>query len=201
MDKNTVAFYFTTVNGDDKYGVAIGYDKMSNVDKGTAFVAQTTKANLTDVVLFDAEGVAAEKDYAYVLGRTSSSSGYVTLNVLLMDGTASTLKLTKSDYDSLFKGNSDFETAYAYTVNGEGVADLTAPGSSGTHVLTGYAVKLNDGTVAVYSDPPALSPPALRRRLSWFWMPTRTRSAPRTSRASWTALRCRITVPAPCPTV
>lgn len=82
----------------------------------------------------------------------SSSSGYVTLNVLLMDGTASTLKLTKSDYDSLFKGNSDFETAYAYTVNGEGVADLTAPGSSGTHVLTGYAVKLNDGTVAVYSD-------------------------------------------------
>ena len=152
VDKNTVAFYFTTVNGDDKYGVAIGYDKMSNVDKGTAFVAQTTKANLTDVVLFDAEGVAAEKDYAYVLGRTSSSSGYVTLNVLLMDGTASTLKLTKSDYDSLFKGNRDFETAYAYTVNGEGVADLTAPGSSGTHVLTGYAVKLNDGTVAVYSD-------------------------------------------------
>ena len=152
VDKNTVAFYFTTVNGDDKYGVAIGYDKMSNVDKGTAFVAQTTKANLTDVVLFNAEGVAAEKDYAYVLGRTSSSSGYVTLNVLLMDGTASTLKLTKSDYDSLFKGNSDFETAYAYTVNGEGVADLTAPGSSGTHVLTGYAVKLNDGTVAVYSD-------------------------------------------------
>ena len=152
VDKNTVAFYFTTVNGDDKYGVAIGYDKMSNVDKGTAFVAQTTKANLTDVVLFDAEGVAAEKDYAYVLGRTSSSSGYVTLNVLLMDGTASTLKLTKSDYDSLFKGNSEFETAYAYTVNGEGVADLTAPGSSGTHVLTGYAVKLNDGTVAVYSD-------------------------------------------------
>ena len=152
VDKNTVAFYFTTVNGDDKYGVAIGYDKMSNVDKGTAFVAQATKANLTDVVLFDAEGVAAEKDYAYVLGRTSSSSGYVTLNVLLMDGTASTLKLTKSDYDSLFKGNSDFETAYAYTVNGEGVADLTAPGSSGTHVLTGYAVKLNDGTVAVYSD-------------------------------------------------
>ena len=152
VDKNTVAFYFTTVNGDDKYGVAIGYDKMSNVDKGTAFVAQTTKASLTDVVLFDAEGVAAEKDYAYVLGRTSSSSGYVTLNVLLMDGTASTLKLTKSDYDSLFKGNSDFETAYAYTVNGEGVADLTAPGSSGTHVLTGYAVKLNDGTVAVYSD-------------------------------------------------
>ena len=152
VDKNTVAFYFTTVNGDDKYGVAIGYDKMSNVDKGTAFVAQTTKADLTDVVLFDAEGVAAEKDYAYVLGRTSSSSGYVTLNVLLMDGTASTLKLTKSDYDSLFKGNSDFETAYAYTVNGEGVADLTAPGSSGTHVLTGYALKLNDGTVAVYSD-------------------------------------------------
>lgn len=45
--------------------------------------------------------MAAEKDYAYVLGRTSSSSGYVTLNVLLMDGTASTLKLTKSDYDSL----------------------------------------------------------------------------------------------------
>ena len=152
VDKNTVAFYFTTVNGEDKYGVAIGYDKMSNVDKNTAFVAQTTKANLTDVVLFDAEGVAAEKDYAYVLGRTSSSSGYVTLNVLLMDGTASTLKLTKSDYDSLFKGNSDFETAYAYTMNGEGVADLTAPGSSGTHVLTGYAVKLNDGTVAVYSD-------------------------------------------------
>ena len=36
-------------------------------------------------------------------------------------------------------------------MNGEGVADLTAPGSSGTHVLTGYAVKLNDGTVAVYS--------------------------------------------------
>ena len=152
VDKNTVAFYFTTVNGEDKYGVAIGYDKMSNVDKNTAFVAQTTKANLTDVVLFNAEGVAAEKDYAYVLGRTSSSSGYVTLNVLLMDGTASTLKLTRSDYDSLFKGNSDFETAYAYTVNGEGVADLTAPGSSGTHVLTGYAVKLNDGTVAVYSD-------------------------------------------------
>ena len=152
VDKNTVAFYFTTVNGEDKYGVAIGYDKMSNVDKGTDFVAQTTKANLTDVVLFNAEGVAAEKDYAYVLGRTSSSSGYVTLNVLLMDGTASTLKLTKSDYDSLFKGNSDFETAYAYTMNGEGVADLTAPGSSGTHVLTGYAVKLKDGTVAVYSD-------------------------------------------------
>ena len=72
VDKNTVAFYFTTVNGDDKYGVAIGYDKMSNVDKGTAFVAQTTKANLTDVVLFDAEGVAAEKDYAYVLAAPAA---------------------------------------------------------------------------------------------------------------------------------
>ena len=160
IDKNTVAFYYTTdKDGETVYGVAVGYEKMSDVDADDAshnrFVASTVKdkngnpTTLSSSILFNAEGVVAEKDYAYVLSTSSTDKDYVTLNVVLMDGTASTLKIERTDWDTLFAGKpSAFNTVYSYTVK-NGIADLTLGTTYKAKV--GYAKQLRDGTVALYA--------------------------------------------------
>ena len=117
VDKNTVAFYYDEVvqadlnpggdyvgssykAGDVIYGVAVGYDKMTDVPQGENFLAKNLSAKsgtLASTVLFDYEGVTLEKDYAFVLSRSSVDSKYATLNVVLMDGTVTTLKITRDD--------------------------------------------------------------------------------------------------------
>ena len=160
IDKNTVAFYYTLdANGDPIYGVAVGYEKMSDVKANDAshnsFVASTVKdkdgnpTTLSSSILFNAEGVVAEKDYAYVLSTSNTDKDYVTLNVVLMDGTASTLKIERSDWDTLFAGNPNaFNTVYSYTVK-NGIAELTLGTTYKAKI--GYAKQLRDGTVALYA--------------------------------------------------
>ena len=180
VDKNTVAFYYDEVvqadlnpggdyagssykAGDVIYGVAVGYDKMTDVPNGENFLAKKLSAKsgtLASTVLFDYEGVTLEKDYAFVLSRSNVDSKYATLNVVLMDGTVTTLKITRGDYNSTFAGDPDaFGIPYAYTTDGNGVSELTDPGfTSATDnegvlpVVRGYARQLRTGTVALYTD-------------------------------------------------
>ena len=155
IDKNTVAFYYTTDSkGDTVYGVAVGYNNMSDVNYNDAahnsFVASTVRdTTLASSVLFNAEGVLAEKNYAYVLSTSRTDPNYVTLNVILMDGTASTLKIERSDWDNLFSGKPEaFNTVYSYTLKND-VATLT-PGTNDKATEIGYAKQLRSGTVAFY---------------------------------------------------
>ena len=179
VDKNTVAFYYDEVvqadlnpggdyagssykAGDVIYGVAVGYDKMTDVPNGENFLAKKLSAKsgtLASTVLFDYEGVTLEKDYAFVLSRSSVDSKYATLNVVLMDGTVTTLKITRDDYNSIFNTSDDFSIPYAYTTDGNGVSDLTKPNFSGDdnqasnlEIVRGYARQLRTGTVALYTD-------------------------------------------------
>ena len=180
VDKNTVAFYYDEVVqedlqpggdyvgssykvGDVIYGVAVGYDKMTDVPNNENFLAKKLSAKsgtLASTVLFDYEGVTLEKDYAFVLSRSNVDSKYATLNVVLMDGTVTTLKITRGDYNSTFAGDPDaFGIPYAYTTDGNGVSELTDPGfTSATDnegvlpVVRGYARQLRNGTVALYTD-------------------------------------------------
>ena len=180
VDKNTVAFYYDEVvqadlnpggdyagssykAGDVIYGVAVGYDKMTDVPNNANFLAKKLSAKsgtLASTVLFDYEGVTLEKDYAFVLSRSNVDSKYATLNVVLMDGTVTTLKITRGDYNSTFAGDPDaFGIPYAYTTDGNGVSELTDPGfTSATDnegvlpVVRGYARQLRTGTVALYTD-------------------------------------------------
>ena len=180
VDKNTVAFYYDEVvqadlnprgdyagssykAGDVIYGVAVGYDKMTDVPNGENFLAKKLSAKsgtLASTVLFDYEGVTLEKDYAFVLSRSNVDSKYATLNVVLMDGAVTTLKITRGDYNSTFAGDPDaFGIPYAYTTDGNGVSELTDPGfATATDnegvlpVVRGYARQLRNGTVALYTD-------------------------------------------------
>ncbi|MEW3478858.1 hypothetical protein AB1I64_26735, partial [[Clostridium] symbiosum] len=119
VDKNTVAFYYDNSNPSDiTYGVAVGYNEMAHVDNGKTVSARylnNRSGTLASTVLFDAKGVAVEKDYAFVLSRSSVDSKYATLNVVLMDGTVTTLKITRDDYNSIFNTSDDFSIPYAYT--------------------------------------------------------------------------------------
>ena len=162
VDKNTVAFYYdNSTPSDITYGVAVGYNKMAHVDNSKTVSARflDSKSTLASTVLFDAKGVAVEKDYAFVLSRSSVDSKYATLNVVLMDGTVTTLKITRSDYNSIFNTSNDFSIPYAYTTDGNGVSDLTKPNfssdgnqASNLEIVRGYARQLRTGTVALYTN-------------------------------------------------
>ena len=162
VDKNTVAFYYdNSTPSDITYGVAVGYNKMAHVDNNKTVSARflDSKSTLASTVLFDAKGVAVEKDYAFVLSRSSVDSKYATLNVVLMDGTVTTLKITRSDYNSIFNTSNDFSIPYAYTTDGNGVSDLTKPNfssdgnqASNLEIVRGYARQLRTGTVALYTN-------------------------------------------------
>ena len=162
VDKNTVAFYYdNSTPSDITYGVAVGYNEMAHVDNNKIVSARflDSKSTLASTVLFDAEGVAVEKDYAFVLSRSNVDSKYATLNVVLMDGTVTTLKITRSDYNSIFNTSNDFSIPYAYTTDGNGVSDLTKPNfssddnqASNLEIVRGYARQLRTGTVALYTD-------------------------------------------------
>ena len=162
VDKNTVAFYYdNSTRSDITYGVAVGYNEMAHVDNTKIVSARflDSKSTLASTVLFDAKGVAVEKDYAFVLSRSSVDSKYATLNVVLMDGTVTTLKITRNDYNSIFNTSDDFSIPYAYTTDGNGVSDLTKPNfssdgnqASNLEIVRGYARQLRTGTVALYTN-------------------------------------------------
>ena len=154
VDRNTVAFYCTFDGTDiDTYGVAVGYDEMTSVTDAP-FVAEHVRSttDLAGVVLFEAEGVQAEKDYVYVLSKNTVTSSRAVLNVVYMDGTVGEMTIDRDDYDDIFRRDSDFGTAYAYTTGTDGISKLTEADVENLPVIHGYAWQVNDGTVAVYSD-------------------------------------------------
>ena len=155
IDEDTVAFYYDATNPKDvKYGVAVGYSKMANVDKNTSFMSQKVgTTNLADVVLFNDEGVVAAKDYIYILGRNdhSSSGKYVEVYGVLEDGTAATLKITRDNYedmdlDDVALEDSRYYHVFAYTTNSDDISTLSNPASN--IVLNGYGLMLTNRTVA-----------------------------------------------------
>ena len=155
IDEDTVAFYYDATNPKDvKYGVAVGYSKMANVDKNTSFMSQKVgTTNLADVVLFNDEGVVADKDYIYILGRNdhSNSGKYVEVYGVLEDGTAATLKITRDNYDDMNLDkvaleDSRYYHVFAYTTNSDDISTLSNPASN--IVLNGYGLMLTNRTVA-----------------------------------------------------
>ena len=152
IDEDTVAFYYDAANPKDvKYGVAVGYSKMANVDKNTSFMSQKVgTTNLADVVLFNDEGVVAAKDYIYILGRNdhSSSGKYVEVYGVLEDGTAATLKITRDNYEDMDLDDKDtmYYSVFAYTTNSDDISTLSSPASD--IVLNGYGLMLTNRTVA-----------------------------------------------------
>ena len=152
IDEDTVAFYYDATNPKDvKYGVAVGYSKMANVDKNTSFMSQKVgTTNLADVVLFNDEGVVAAKDYIYILGRNdhSSSGKYVEVYGVLEDGTAATLKITRDNYEDMDLDDKDtmYYSVFAYTTNSDDISTLSSPASD--IVLNGYGLMLTNRTVA-----------------------------------------------------
>ena len=152
IDEDTVAFYYDATNPKDvKYGVAIGYSKMANVEDTTRFMSQKVgTTNLADVVLFNDEGVVAAKDYIYILGRNdhSSSGKYVEVYGVLEDGTAATLKITRDNYEDMDLDDKDtmYYSVFAYTTNSDDISTLSSPASD--IVLNGYGLMLTNRTVA-----------------------------------------------------
>ena len=152
IDEDTVAFYYDATNPKDvKYGVAVGYSKMANVDKNTSFMSQKVgTTNLADVVLFNDEGVVAAKDYIYILGRNdhSSSGKYVEVYGVLEDGTAATLKITRDNYEDMDLDDKDtmYYSVFAYTTKSDDISTLSSPASD--IVLNGYGLMLTNRTVA-----------------------------------------------------
>ena len=144
IDKNTVAFYYVDEN---TYGVAVGYNEMADVDATTEFVAgRVRNTNLASVVLFDAEGKQAEKDYVYVLSKNTVGPNQAILNVVYMDGTVGEMTIDRDNYDDVFDSDAKFGTAYAYKADG----NIYEIDETGLTVVEGYALKLRNGSVALY---------------------------------------------------
>jgi hypothetical protein len=160
IDEDTVAFYYTVVAGKTKYGVATGYSNMSNVDDNTNFIVKLVgNTDLVDMVLFDAEGVAVQKNYALILGRnTHSTSGKnIELDVVLHDGTVSTLTISRDNYEDMnlddvdSDNNGRYFLVYAYTTNADGISTLSTVDPNiviGNNTDHGYGMRLTNQTVA-----------------------------------------------------
>lgn len=160
IDEDTVAFYYTVVSGKTKYGVATGYSNMSNVKDNTNFIVKLVgNTDLVDMVLFDAEGVAVQKNYALILGRnTHSTSGKnIELDVVLHDGTVSTLTISRDNYEDMDLDDVDsnnkgrYFLVYAYTTNADGISTLSDVDPLiviGNATGDGYGMRLTNQTVA-----------------------------------------------------
>ena len=171
IDLNTVAFYYDFKNAQSSdrsdrdaasYGVAIGYKNMSDVAEGIDVVGKDLRnaSNLAATVVFDAEGVQAEKDYLYLLGYArTNSDGTAVMNVVYMNGDLGQITIDRDDYRNYFRSDSAYEMAYAYTTGSDGITDLTFTNfptgghvSSNVEVVYGYAWDLKNGTIEVYEN-------------------------------------------------
>ena len=98
VDKNTVAFYYwTNAKGETEYGVATGWDHMSDVANNTEVQVYPTldktsyktyeATDLADVILFEAEAKATSANYMLVLSANAIGKDLLELNVVFEDGT------------------------------------------------------------------------------------------------------------------
>ena len=169
IDLNTVAFYYwVDAKGDTKYGVATGWDDMSNVDISHDLQVypvldkadnRTYKAtNLAEVVLFEAELKNDSANYALVLNANAASKDTWELNVVFEDGTVDAITVDDDDLGDFRPENPNhFMRAWSYTQKASGAykmgrmyegveADSAYPGVDKSHGR-GEAYLLRTGTV------------------------------------------------------
>ena len=135
VDLNTVAFYYyKDTDGEMVYGVATGWDKMSDVADGTdvqvyPVLEKTTNrtykaSNLAGVILFEAEPNTVAANYMLVLSANAVGKDLLELNVVFEDGTAETIKVDDQG-DSFDEDDPDcFMKAWTYSENADGTYDI-----------------------------------------------------------------------------
>ena len=88
------------------------------------------------------------------MGRNThyESGKYVTLYGIGVDGKNMELKVERDNWEDLFKRENDYNKVYEFSTNSSGVTDLDR---TDTQVIVGYAIKLQNGTVAFndYNSP------------------------------------------------
>ena len=166
VDLDTVAFYYylDTKNNNDAtddeyvYGVATGWDKMSDVDRNTDVQVYPVLEKKTDgtyvasdlagVILFEAEPDTVAADYMLVLSANAIGKDTLELNVVFEDGTAETIKV--DDEGDYFDKDNDYHymKAWSYSENADGTYDIgTMWNTFGVaDLLINRTIALNDGT-------------------------------------------------------
>ena len=133
IDLDTVGFYYDA--DEDEYGVAVGWDDMSNVNIDTeaqVYPVLTKKNNgtyeaskLAGVVLFEAPTSAITADYFLVLGANAATSGNWHLTVVFEDGTVDEVTVKKGNLgDFEPKVDEHFYQAWSYSEQADGTYKL-----------------------------------------------------------------------------
>ena len=133
IDLGTVGFYYDA--DEDEYGVAVGWDDMSNVNINTeaqVYPVLTKKNNgtyeaskLAGVVLFEAPTSAITADYFLVLGANAATSGNWHLTVVFEDGTVDEVTVKKGNLgDFEPKVDEHFYQAWSYSEQADGTYKL-----------------------------------------------------------------------------
>ena len=161
VDLNTVAFYFFDEDGDGvadsgEYGVATGWDKMSDIDEPTDVqvypVLEKTAnreykaSNLADVILFEAKPDTVADNYMLILSANAVGKDLLELNVVFEDGTVEAIQIDdQGSFDE--DDRTDFMMAWTYSENADGTYDIGTPAQySGTaDLLINGTVDLNNG--------------------------------------------------------
>ena len=133
VDLDTIAFYYDVVDGEAVYGVATGWDDMSNVAAGTEVQVYPTlekttdrtyfATDLADLILFNAAVSTDSNDYMLVLDANAARRGDMwELTVVFEDGTVAAIDVDDDDIGSDFdpEDTDSFMQAYAYSENGDG---------------------------------------------------------------------------------
>ena len=152
VDLNTVAFYYYEDGDDYVYGVATGWNNMSDVDAGTdvqvypalekTVDGEYQASNLAEVILFEAEPNTVAANYMLVLSANAVAKDELELNVVFEDGTAETITIDdQGDFDE--DDDEHFMRAWTYSENADGTYDI---GSMWTRA-NGYADLLINGTI------------------------------------------------------
>ena len=134
VDKNTVAFYYwTNAKGETEYGVATGWDHMSDVANNTEVQVYPTldktsyktyeATDLADVILFEDEAKATSANYMLVLSANAIGKDLLELNVVFEDGTVQAIEVDDDgghDWDD----EASYMKAYTYAENADGTYDI-----------------------------------------------------------------------------
>ena len=162
VDLNTIAFYYVD---SDTYGVATGWENMSDVDRVQADGSRTgvqvypvlekrnntyVPTNLAEVVLFNAEPTANTEDWLLVLTANAVSRSTLELNVVFEDGTTAAINVDRDDYNTEFNNPSGsyYMVAYTYSQNTDGTYELDLDSRTGATT----ARLLQNGTLSVKNN-------------------------------------------------
>ena len=164
VDLDTVAFYYDIVNGKAVYGVATGWDDMSNVKEGTKAqvypaLEKTTDrtyvaTNLADLVLFNTPVDTDSDDYMLVLDANAARRGDMwELTVVFEDGTVAAIDVADDDLGYFKPEHPDddkyFMQAWSYSENSDGTYTV---GHRADDEGRGTAVNYRNRTISFLKD-------------------------------------------------